>query len=147
MPKRVYFKAYASVRFMGNDLDPLDVTRALRLPPDHTHRDGEPRFVRTKSGKVEERSPYHGGLWSMSSEHRVQSPRLEVHLAWLLDQLEPKSEIIVQILTKGIEVDFFCYSLGTTKTLPSLSRDLKARIERLGVKLNIDHYCVTTDEV
>ena len=146
MPKREYTRAYATVRFMGQSLDPLSVTMALRLPPDHMHRNGEPRLVRTKRGKVEERSPYRGGQWSMSSESWVQSPRLEVHLEWLLKQLEPKAEAVAQLISQGVEVDFFCYSLGTTPSLPSVPRSIRSRIERLGVKLDIDHYCVTASE-
>ena len=147
MPKRVYTRAYASVRFWRSNLDPLEVTLALRLPPDHTHRDGEPRLVRTKRGKVEERSPHRGGMWSMSSEKWVQSPRLAIHLEWLLKQLEPKAAAVAQLLSQEVEADFFCYSLGTTPALPSVPRSLRSRIERLGMKLEIDHYCVTTDEV
>jgi hypothetical protein len=131
---------------MGESLDPLSVTLALRLPPDHMHRDGEPRLVRTKSGKVEERSPHRGGLWSMSSEKWVQSSRLAVHLEWLLDQLEPKAEGVTQLLSQGIDADFFCFSQGTMPTLPPVPRSLRSRIEGLGVKLDIDHYCVSADE-
>jgi hypothetical protein len=53
---------YASVRFSGEKLDPLTVTLALRLPPDHTHRDGEPRLQRVKSGDVKEYARYRGGM-------------------------------------------------------------------------------------
>ena len=146
MAKRVYTRAYASVRFLGQNLDPLIVTLALQLPPDLMHRNGEPRLVRTKRGKVEVRSPHRGGLWSMSSEKWVQSPRLAIHLEWLLEQLEPKSEAVAQLLSQYVEADFFCYSLGTTPALPSVPRSIRSRIERLGVKLDIDHYCVPADE-
>ena len=88
MRKRVYDRAYASVRFIGVKLDPLQVTLALRLPADHTHRDGEPRLLRVKSARVVEYAPYRGGMWSMSSENWVQSPQLSVHLEWLLCELE-----------------------------------------------------------
>ena len=90
MPKRVYDRAYASVRFMGERLDPLAVTLALRLPADHMHRDGEPHLQRTKTGRVTEYASFHGGMWSMSSRKWVQSPRLAVHLDWLLRELEPE---------------------------------------------------------
>src|SRR5262245_28436933 len=101
MGKRVYRRAYASVRFVGQSLDPLAVTLALRLPADHVHRDGEPRLIRAGKGVVEERTPYRGGMWSMSSEQWVDSPRLAVHLERMLNQLEVKGEAIDALRQQG----------------------------------------------
>jgi len=78
LPKRVYTRAYASVRFIAPQLDPLDITQALQLPPDHQHRDGEPRLVWNAAGRVVNRGAYRGGQWSLSSETHVNSPRLGV---------------------------------------------------------------------
>jgi hypothetical protein len=128
------------VRFWGERLDPLTVTLALRLPADHTHRDGEPRLQRVKSRQVQEYAPYHGGMWSMSSEKWVQSPRLAVHLDWLLRQLEPKADAVRSLLVDGIEADFFCFSSGSTATPPSLPRAIRDRAAALRIKIVIDHY-------
>lgn len=138
MPKRVYDRAYASVRFSGEN--PLIVTRALRLPADHIHRDGEPRLRRVKSGQVNEYSPYRGGMWSMSSEMWVQSPRLAVHIEWLLRELEPKADAIRSLLADGVEADFFCYSSGSTTEPPSLPRAVRDRAAALGIEIGVDHY-------
>lgn len=146
MPKRIYNQAYASVRFRADKLDPLKVTLALRLPPDHTHRDGEPHQVRVKSGKVEEYAPYRGGMWSMSSRKWVQSPRLAIHLEWLLGELEPKADAIRSLLADGIEADFFCFSSGSTLTPPSLPRTIRDRAAALGIEIVIDHYGHTEAE-
>ena len=140
MPKSVYDRAYASVRFWAAKLDPLKVTLALRLPPDHTHRDGEPRLRRVKSGQVEEYAQYRDGMWLMSSEKWVQSPRLAVHLEWLLRELEPMAHVVHSLLADGIKADFFCYSSGSTATPPSLPRSIRNRAAALGVEIVIDHY-------
>lgn len=140
LPKRVYSRAYASVRFYADTLDPLTVTLALRLPPDQTHRDGEPRLHRVKSGRIEEHSPYRGGMWSMSSEKWVQSPRLAIHLDWLLNQLEPKADAVHTLLAEGVQADFFCFSSGSTAAPPSLPRTIRNRAAALGIKIDIDHY-------
>jgi Domain of unknown function (DUF4279) len=140
MPKRVYDRAYASVRFWADKLDPLTVTLALRLPPDHIHRDGEPRLRRVKSGQVKEYAPYRAGMWSMSSKKWVQSPRLSIHLDWLLRELEPRSDAIRSLLADGIEADFFCFSSGSTTTPPSLPRAIRDRAAALGIEIVIDHY-------
>lgn len=128
------------MRFFGDSLDPLTVTLALRLPADHVHRDGEPRLVRTRKGVVKEHAPYRGGMWFMSSERWVQSPRLAAHFEWLLDQLEPRKEEIAALLADGVTADFFCFSSGSTPAAPSLPRRLRERATALGIRLEIDHY-------
>lgn len=145
MPKRVYRRAYASLRVFGDDLHPPSVTKALHLPPDHQHHRGEPRIGRTKAGMVHESAPYQQGLWSMSSEQWVQSPRLAVHLEWLLDQLEPKREELQELAVQGYGLDFFCYSSGTTDRPPSLPKGVRTRAANLRIPINIDHYPVSDD--
>lgn len=140
MPKRVYDRAYASVRFSGEKLDPLTITLALRLPADYIHRDGEPRLGRVNSGHVKEYAAYRGGMWSMSSKKWVQSPRLSVHLDWLLRELEPKADAVRSLLADGIEADFFCFSSGSTTAPPSLPRTIRDRAAALGIEIVIDHY-------
>jgi hypothetical protein len=139
---RVYTRAYASFRVFGPALDPLEVTLALQLPPDHTHRTGEPRLRRNRGGAVRELSPYRDWHWSMSSEAWVQSPRLAVHLDWLLGQLEPRAKALAGFRREGVRMDFFCYSLGTVSSPPPLPRSIHSRASALGVSVEIDHYCV-----
>jgi hypothetical protein len=145
LPKRIYTKAYAAARFSAEDLDPMAVTKALLLPPDTQHRRGEPRLIRTKSGKVEQRSPCCIGSWTMSSERWVDSPRLHIHLIWLLEQLEPKLTAISEILADGVMADFFCYSCGSTSAPPAIPQAVRKRSDALGFKIEIDHYN-TSDE-
>lgn len=140
MPKRVYTRAFASFRVMGEKVDPLSVTLALRMPPDATHRNGELRFKRTKKGMVMEYGPYRCGMWSMSSEPWVNSPRLAIHLEWLLDQLEPRAEALEAFRMGGAKTDFFCYSSGTVLGPPSLPRSVRKRAATLGILIEIDHY-------
>ena len=125
---------------MGERLDPLAVTLALRLPVDHMHRDGEPHLQRTKTGRVTEYASFHGGMWSMSSRKWVQSPRLAVHIDWLLRELEPKADAVRSWLVDGVEADFYCFSSGSTKTPPSLPRAIRDRAAALGIEIVIDHY-------
>ncbi|HKQ49544.1 MAG TPA: DUF4279 domain-containing protein [Phycisphaerae bacterium] len=146
VPKRIFDHAHASVRFYGSALDPLTVKLALRLPADRTHRDGEPRLGRTRKGKVMEYSPYRGGMWAMTSERWVKSPRLSVHLEWLLSQLEPKAKAIAALRREGVNIDFFCFSSGSTPHPPSLPRTIRQRATALGIRIDIDHYVASTTE-
>jgi hypothetical protein len=141
VPKRVYTDAYASVRFWGETLDPLDITAALHLPPDHTHRKGEQVLRRTKSGAVREsREPYPHGMWSMSSREAVRSPRLSVHIEWLLSELERRADAIRELLGRGVAADIFCYSAGANHRPPAIPWSLRARAQALGLRIDIDHY-------
>ena len=112
----------------------------MRIPPDHSHRFGEPRLTRTKKGIVTEYAPYRFGMWSMSSEHWVKSPRLAVHLQWLLDQLEPRAEALAAIRAEGAKTDFFCYSAGSASEPPSLPQTVRERAKALEITIEIDHY-------
>jgi hypothetical protein len=76
----------------------------------------------------------------MSSQEWVQSPRIQVHLAWLLGQLEPKADVVRSLLADGVEADFFCFSSGTTSVPPSLPRTIRERAAALGIEIVIDHY-------
>ena len=146
MPKRVHKSAHASVRFSGRDLDPLIVTIALELPPDHQHRDGEPRLSRSRTSKVLRYADYRGGLWSMSSKPWVDSPRLETHLAWLLSQLEQRREAVRDILASEVHADFYCYSLGLSEEPPPLSKAIRGRAASLGIDIEINHQHELTEE-
>lgn len=140
-------EAYASVRFMGPTLDPLDVTLALRLPYDHAHRDGEPRLGRSrKTGAVREYSPYRGGMWCLSSRAWVDSTKLDDHVLWLLEQLEERREAVAKLLAGGVHADIFCYSCGLDVRPPALPMSILERAGALGIKIDIDHYSSRDDE-
>lgn len=76
----------------------------------------------------------------MSSKEWVNSPRLAIHLAWLLDQLEPKADAIRELLAGGVEADFFCFSSGSTPNPPALPRVIRDRAAALGIAVAINHY-------
>ena len=76
----------------------------------------------------------------MASKKWVQSPRLAVHIEWLLDELEPKADAIRSLLAEGIEADFFCFSSGSTTEPPSLPHAVRDRAAALRIEIVIDHY-------
>lgn len=138
--QRIYTEAYASLRFVAKNLDPLDVTLILRLPPDETHRAGEPRLSRSKAGEVIETELYQNGMWLMSSKEWVRSPCLSIHVEWILGQLEHKVDSLRAILAKGVYADIFCYSRGRADTPPLIPRQLRQCAEAFGLSIEIDHY-------
>ena len=76
----------------------------------------------------------------MSSKAWVDSPDLDVHVRWLLDQLEERREAVAALLVGDVRADIFCYSCGPTATPPSLPRQTHDRANALGIEIDIDHY-------
>jgi hypothetical protein len=82
----------------------------------------------------------------MSSQRWVESPRLHVHLIWLLEQLEPHRTAIAEILVADVVADFFCFSEGATPDLPAIPRSVRNRADTLGFSIEIDHYDTSGDQ-
>lgn len=76
----------------------------------------------------------------MSSKNWVDSPELDVHVRWLLDQLEERKDALTRLLGGDVRADIFCYSFGVDSQPPSLPEVTLARAAALGVQLEIDHY-------
>ena len=137
MPSRLYTRAFATLRFSAEFLNPADVTRAIWLPPDHVHRKGE--LVRTK-GKAKTRDKHREGLWTLSSEGCVNVPELDTNVRWLLGLLEPRAEAVAGLLAQGVNAVIWCHSRGSTGKAPSLSREVRKRVEALGIAIEGEHF-------
>lgn len=140
---KVYIEAYCSLRIFGNDLDPLSVTKKLKIPPDFQSRKGEPRLSRSKKGKIVEYSPYSTNMWSFGSKNWVKSPNLTTHLKWLLKELELKKDLLLDYKNEpGISIDAFCFSTGNSKKPPNIPAQIKEQFNELSIKIVIDHYSI-----
>ena len=139
-------RAFASIRFMGEHLDPLEVTKALLLPSDHSHRRGEPNIVRRRTdGIVRHYAPRRFGMWSMSSEAWVESDKINDHICWLLEQLEEREEAVRSVLSPELKADIFCFSNNPGSEPALLPETTIDRATRLGIKIEIDHYDSTEE--
>ena len=138
---RAYSKAYCGLRIFGDDLDPLSVTKKLKIPPDFESRKGEPRLKRSAKGKILEYSPYTTNMWSFSSESWVISPNLTTHLEWLLKELNSKKEVLLEYKDNPkIRMEVFCFSTGYSKKPPTIPEKIKEQFGDLGIEIEIDHY-------
>jgi len=130
--------AYASFGVTGDALDPLVVTQALRIPPDHSHRRGEPRLSLSKSHRIIDRgNSYPSGHWSFSSKGRVSSKRVGTHVRWLLELLQPRAEE-VRRLADTYRVRIFCFHMAPHP--PSVPGELRDRAVGLGLVIDVDHH-------
>ncbi|MCB9870150.1 MAG: DUF4279 domain-containing protein [Planctomycetes bacterium] len=83
--------------------------------------------------------PLHG--WFLSSETHVESRDARRHLDWLLDQLEPASTPLHQLIRDGANADVSCYWLSVGgHGGPALSPSQMLRLGRLELCCWFDVY-------
>ena len=138
---KAYTETYCGLRIFGDDLDPLSVTKKLKIPPDFESRKGEPRLKRSAKGKILEYSPYTTNMWSFKSKDWVNSPNLTTHLKWLLKELDSKKEFLLEYKNNpNIRMDVFCFSTGYSKKPPTIPEQIKKQFGDLGIEIEIDNY-------
>lgn len=127
-------RRHASFSVLGSTLDPEQITAALSLTPDTAFKAGDLR------GKTANK--WQHGFWSISTESEVQSQKLEEHIAWLLDKLEPVSRQLADIRDSSeIHARVFCFwETDRMNDGIELSPDLMGRLARLNLQVGIDIY-------
>lgn len=95
---------HATFRLVGDDLSTQEITSRLRIEPTFAADKGRERPLR--GGKSVTQPT---GVWSISSEGRLDTTSLERHLLWLLDILDPVRDELLRI-TRSFKArpDFFC---------------------------------------
>lgn len=133
-------KAYASLRFMGDRLDPDRVTAVLRVTPTLAYRKGE----------IWKRSPRHEyrgrtGLWLLSTRHELESLELLKHLRRLLDVLFPEGgpeqigPVRALMHDDELEADVTCFWYGEHgATPPAIPADIRAAFAQIGATIETD---------
>ena len=131
--------AYASLRVMGDCLEPEDITAALAVTPTLAYRKGE-IFKRARGHEVRGRT----GLWLLSSEPQIQSTELEDHFAFLRHVLEDQgSELIKRLRTAmqrdGLKADVTCFWYGEHGAKPpEIPEETRAAFAQIGATIETD---------
>jgi Domain of unknown function (DUF4279) len=88
-------------RFVGDAIEPSDVSAKLGLPPTFAHAKGD-----REPKRVDEVFPT--GVWGLRSP-LDETADLEAHLSWLLDALDAKRDVLGNIkAATGCRLDFYC---------------------------------------
>jgi uncharacterized protein DUF4279 len=129
----------AAFRIIHPALDPDTISQQLGLRPSWAWRKGQPRGRRN--------IPSRSGIWGLDTEGVLTSRDLRRHLDWLLDQLEPKAEVLEELRGQGYAMDIFCLwcRLGGTGG-PILSARNMARLAALNLTLGFEFWAVDEDE-
>ena len=139
--KRVAF------RVMGAGLDPDTITRATGLSPHLTHRKGQARPPSRTSGRTYR--PWPSGIWLLDSSVGLseRGDRLDDHVTWLLDLLEPSAGRVRQLVAEqSLTTDFCCgYFMGQSISSLGLRARTLGRMAALGADLVFDVYGETAE--
>ena len=79
-------KAFVTLRFAGDDLDPAEISAILPIAPTRAHRKGETFIVGPRAGDLRGRT----GMWFLSTDKHVPSDDLGDHLEFVRTLLYPK---------------------------------------------------------
>lgn len=70
-------RAFVTLRFAGDDLDPGEISAVLPVAPTRAHRKGEEFFAGPHAGKLRGRT----GIWFLATDTLVSSDDLKDHIA------------------------------------------------------------------
>ncbi len=82
-------KAFVTLRFAGDDLDPADISAILPVKPTRAHRKGEEFFAGPHAGNLHGRT----GIWFLATDKLVPGDDLQDHLAFVQNLLSPRPRI------------------------------------------------------
>ena len=135
-------KAYASLRFIGDALEPAEITLVLGTPPTIAYRKGE-AYRRSRDGSKEARG--RSGLWLLSTKEHVEGADLDRHLSYLLGVLFPaggeeKIERLRTLMkTRGITADVACFWYGKAGAQPPIiPKQVRDAFARLPARIETD---------
>lgn len=127
------------VRFFirGQDLDPDEITKNLGISPAYKFKPGDRHGENNQSIRKQ-------GFWSITSGRQVKSTDLELHLEWILSQLEAvKSQLESILSNKELHAQITCvFNLFTLEWDDWLKPEMLKRITDLNIFLGISVYCL-----
>lgn len=127
-------RTLATVRFLGDDLDPSFVTGTLSITPSASHRRDEamPRYSERK---------WQRGFWGLDSD-LSETASVEEHVAHLLDRIGPRESAIRRIVEGGAVGELYvsCFEPPGNATV-LLHPESLGRLSSLGLTLLISVYC------
>jgi restriction system protein len=76
-------KAFVTLRFAGDELDPREISAILQVKPTRAHRKDEEFFAGSNAGNLRGRT----GIWFLATDKLVESDDLDDHLRFVRDLL------------------------------------------------------------
>jgi uncharacterized protein DUF4279 len=136
-------KAFATLRFSGDRLDPDDISAILRVPPTKAWRKGERYFAGPRTGRLVGRT----GTWFLATDDLVTSPDLGQHLEFLtaLFSQGPQGEEgrlvrLREVMARdNLKADVSCFWHGDAgEQPPAISAEKIAKLRALPAEVETD---------
>jgi hypothetical protein len=135
-------KPFATLRFLGDRLDPDRITAILGVQPTKAYRKGERYLAGPRAGHVTGRT----GVWVLMTDTVVDSPDLDPHLKHLVNvvfqgpaheqQLKQLHELMFR---DGVKADVSCFWRGGPGTpLPSIPENVISSFRKLPAEIETD---------
>ena len=142
-------RGWATLRLFMDSLIPEEVTARLGVEPSEWHRRGE--SVQYSYGEeLEWRGrPWRSSSWRLCSERHVPTTdtALELHIAWLLDQLgaaQAEGKFLA-LHQEDVQADVFCFWEARGNAGLTLSAEVMGRLAALDLTLGLDIYGLDGD--
>jgi uncharacterized protein DUF4279 len=135
-------KAFVTLRFAGDDLDPQEISAILPVPPTRAHRKGEEFIAGRHAGKLRGRT----GIWLLATDKLVPGDDLGDHLAFVQKLLypEPGDSYLVTKLRNVLgrarsRAHITCFWRGDRgEPAPQIPGGFKSAIEPLAADIETD---------
>ena len=110
---RAAVKAYASLRFVGDALDPREISRILGVDATRAYRKGERYCAGPRTGELTGRT----GIWLLITDGLVDSRELKDHVQYLVDLIFRDDQRAVRlrqmIAEENLKAQLSCFWHGT----------------------------------
>ena len=98
-PTEMAIHTNVTLRLLGKDLEPEEVSTAMGMAADRSHKKGDP--VRARKSAVRDT-----GYWSAtSSTHMAGTEDINKHIAWLVALVTPRRPLLLSYQQRGWTVD------------------------------------------
>jgi Domain of unknown function (DUF4279) len=136
-------KVYATLRFVGDELDPAQISAVLPVAPMRAHRKGETFYAGPRAGKLVGRT----GIWYFDTRD-LASPDLADHLRRVVDLLYPEPGNVDRVnrLRDVMEREHAtshvsCFWFGASgASPPTIPEDVRAALARLPAEIEADFH-------
>jgi hypothetical protein len=135
-------KAFVTLRFAGDDLDPAEISAILPIAPTRAHRKGEKFLAGPHAGPLRGRT----GMWFLSTDKHVPNDDLGDHLEFVRTLLYPKPDASGRVAAlrdvlqhAHSRVRITCFWRGDPgEAEPCIPAEFRSAIERLGAGIETD---------
>lgn len=135
-------RAFVTLRFAGDALDPGDISAILPVTPTRAHRKGEEFSAGDHAGKLHGRT----GIWFLATDKLVDSDDLSDHLRFVETLLYPKpgdsgrvTKLRKLLQRTHAEAHVTCFWRGDPGEMnPIIPADFKSAIKPLAADIEAD---------